>query len=44
MEKKCENYGIEEVSGERDICKKCIEETLKAGSKIGSFKGEYKKE
>ena len=35
MEKKCENCKVNEVSGERDVCEKCIEETLKAGS----FKG-----
>lgn len=44
MVKKCMNCNVEEVSAERDICEKCIEETLKSGSKVGSFKGEYKKE
>ena len=32
MKKKCENCGVEEVSGERDVCEKCINETLEAGS------------
>ena len=32
MEKKCVNCCVEEVSGERDVCEKCIEETLKTGS------------
>ena len=26
------NCNLEEVSGERDICEKCIKETLEAGS------------
>ncbi len=32
MEKKCDNCSIEEVTGERDVCEKCIEETLNTGS------------
>ena len=32
MGKKCDNCGVNEVSEDRDICEKCIEETLNAGS------------
>jgi len=32
MKKKCENCGLNEVSGERDVCEECIEKTLKEGS------------
>jgi len=44
MEKKCESCGVEEVSEERDVCEGCVNKVLEEGSKVGSFKGEYKNE
>jgi len=32
MGKKCENCGVNEVSGDRDVCEECIQKVLKEGS------------